>query len=473
MDDSYRIESALKLQHTHTLSMKMHKYASRINGQLLNSIGCKFAGSKNQLRSLNLGSRINVRQSSSVTLCGNSSETASRVAGRVGHSPAVGRVRQYSFLSSMGVNGHQHFHNLRGLNFIRSYVPAFVFDIDGVLLKGNKPLASAKEALDLLDSKSIPYVFMTNGGGSTESKRMEFLSGQLRVKLSPLQLVQSHTPFKALSNLYDRVLVVGGVGQNARECALEYGFTDVVMPIDLVFQNPLVLPHHRYTQDELATWARPLDLSKPIQAVLVFNDPRDMSTDLQIVMDILNSQDGLIGTKRNPYNLISPEKPAVPIVFSNNDFVWANNYPLPRYGQGAFRLAIEALYRETNREHLSSTIMGKPFEIQYDFTHHVLIDWREKLLSGNLGGSQVLPELGTAPSSSPFTDIYMVGDNPESDIKGAVDNGWKSILVRTGVYRDEDWDEIIARPSEGVFDDVLAGVRSVVEHNEKRKWRRH
>ena len=33
-------------------------------------------------------------------------------------------------------------------------------------------------------------------------------------------------------------------------------------------------------------------------------------------------------------------------------------------------------------------------------------------------------------------DIWMIGDNPASDIKGARDYGWKSVLVRTGV-----WDE--------------------------------
>lgn len=30
----------------------------------------------------------------------------------------------------------------------------------------------------------------------------------------------------------------------------------------------------------------------------------------------------------------------------------------------------------------------------------------------------------------------MVGDNPESDIRGGNDYRWETILVRTGVYRD-------------------------------------
>ena len=34
-------------------------------------------------------------------------------------------------------------------------------------------------------------------------------------------------------------------------------------------------------------------------------------------------------------------------------------------------------------------------------------------------------------------NIYMIGDNPKSDIRGANNAGWKSILVRTGVFKGE------------------------------------
>lgn len=37
-------------------------------------------------------------------------------------------------------------------------------------------------------------------------------------------------------------------------------------------------------------------------------------------------------------------------------------------------------------------------------------------------------------ASSPL-NVYMVGDNPESDIAGANGHDWNSILVKTGVYR--------------------------------------
>ncbi|KAK6454047.1 HAD-like domain-containing protein [Scheffersomyces xylosifermentans] len=350
---------------------------------------------------------------------------------------------------------------------------AFVFDIDGVLIRGEHEIPSARPALELLNEHKIPFILLTNGGGVKEKERVEKISKIIGFPLSPLQIVQSHTPMKALAHkhAYDRVLVVGGPGDKARHCALGYGFHDVIMPIDIVKATPAVSPHHRFTKSDFENYAADIDLAKPIEAILVFNDPRDMTTDVQIVSDLLNSDHGVIGTKRSIKKLKHREDPAIPIIFSNNDFLWANDYPLPRFGQGAFRIVIENLYREVNQlkdtELLHSVIMGKPFKIQYDFAHHVLIDWRKKLLANDTASeTQILPNLNEQPRNSPFEKIYMVGDNPASDIKGANDNGWESILLRTGVYNNEDLDTLVAKPTVGVYNDVFESVEAVLKsHN--------
>lgn len=53
------------------------------------------------------------------------------------------------------------------------------------------------------------------------------------------------------------------------------------------------------------------------------------------------------------------------------------------------------------------------------------------------------PSLNTANYAEQFVrsqfpdqvgNIYMIGDNPKSDIRGANAAKWKSILVRTGVF---------------------------------------
>ncbi|KAG6812540.1 hypothetical protein H0H92_002309 [Tricholoma furcatifolium] len=61
---------------------------------------------------------------------------------------------------------------------------------------------------------------------------------------------------------------------------------------------------------------------------------------------------------------------------------------------------------------------GKPTVATYNFAAAALAD-RLKEASGT---SATLPE------------VYMVGDNPESDIAGANAAGWSSVLVQTGVF---------------------------------------
>lgn len=351
---------------------------------------------------------------------------------------------------------------------------AFVFDIDGVLLRGSKTLPTAKPALELLNEHKVPFILLTNGGGVTESARANFLSSAIGVPISPLQIVQSHTPMKAFAhnNQFDRVLVVGGDKDNARECANEYGFKDVIMPIDIVNADPSISAHHRIAAEEFKYALSPekLNIEKPVSAILVFNDARDMGTDTQIILDLLNSENGVIGTKRSITSINDKHKPSIPIVFSNNDFLWANDYKLPRFGQGALRIMIEALYKEVNglkeNEKLQSEILGKPFPIQYDFAHNVLIDWNTKMAENNTNDlNQLLPKLNEKPTNSPFRKIYMIGDNPASDIMGANVNGWESLLLRTGVYKDTDWDTIVAKPSAGVHDDVLESIRFALREN--------
>lgn len=345
---------------------------------------------------------------------------------------------------------------------------AFVFDIDGVLMRGAKPIPQALKALTLLNKNKIPFILLTNGGGVSEKSRVDFISKQLDVPLSPLQIVQSHTPMRvwAQAGKYKRVLVVGGNDDNARFVAQDYGYEDVVVPMDIVKMDPSISPHHRYLEEQLAKMARPVDLSKPIDAILVFNDPRDMGTDLQIVLDVLNSKNGTVGTKRGYEE--NSEQPSVPIAFSNNDFLWANDYNLPRFGQGAFRMTVERLYAEMNSlgpgQNLRLTILGKPFAIQHDYAHWVLIEWN-KIIHGHKQHG-FIPELGSKPQNSPFQEIYMVGDNPESDIAGANNCGWRSILLRTGVYKDDDWATTKHRPNVGVFDNVLESVEHVLSQRQ-------
>ncbi|KAI6465316.1 hypothetical protein MCOR15_003425 [Pyricularia oryzae] len=58
-------------------------------------------------------------------------------------------------------------------------------------------------------------------------------------------------------------------------------------------------------------------------------------------------------------------------------------------------------------------------------------------------------------------NIYMIGDNPASDIVGGNMYGWNTCLVRTGVFQGGDNDE--ENPANfGVFNNVLDAVSTAL-----------
>jgi HAD superfamily hydrolase (TIGR01456 family) len=278
---------------------------------------------------------------------------------------------------------------------------------------------------------------VTNGGGKTEKDRIAELSERLDVPVSESQFLQCHTPFKALVPQYRRVLVVGGDADRCRHVAKSYGFKEVVMPVDIVKAHPSVWPFHRFQKEELIRWSdSSIDVhGAKFNAVLVFTDPRDMGVDTQIVLDLVMSENGVLGTRRHQHSPI----PAIPIHFSNNDLLWANDYPVPRYGQGAFKTIVDSLYEQTTGHKLQSFMSGKPYRSTYEFA--------DRLLQGLADGKS-------------HRQVYMVGDNPASDIIGAHNYGWNSLLVRTGVYRNGT--QLPVQPTK-IVNDVLEAVKWVIQ----------
>ena len=69
----------------------------------------------------------------------------------------------------------------------------FLFDIDGVIVRGKKLLPSAKDAFDLLvDDKGkfkVPVLFVTNAGNTLRQNKAKDLSDWLGVEVSTSPLV--------------------------------------------------------------------------------------------------------------------------------------------------------------------------------------------------------------------------------------------------------------------------------------------
>lgn len=324
---------------------------------------------------------------------------------------------------------------------------AFAFDIDGVLAHGNEPIEEAKEALKMLNGDNelgikIPYILLTNGGGKTEEARCQQLSEILESPISTDQFIQSHTPMQALSEYYETVLVLGGEGVAVRQVAENYGFKNVVHPKDILAWDPTVSPWRSFTPEERAQ-ARPRDFSKvKFDAILCFADSRDYATDMQLIIDLLLSEDGKFLTRAK-----DPISSRIPIYFSQGDLVFPTDHKgPPRLTQGAFRIGCEAMYKASTGVDLERVVYGKPERATYTYADEVLRSWMEQIHNENR-----LPK-----------NVYMVGDNPASDIIGGNMYGWNTCLVRTGVFQGPGENDANNPANFGVFDNVLEAVKAAI-----------
>ncbi|KAK3196400.1 hypothetical protein K4F52_000282 [Lecanicillium sp. MT-2017a] len=322
---------------------------------------------------------------------------------------------------------------------------AFAFDIDGVLVHGDRLIPEGRKALQILNGDNelgikIPHIFLTNGSGKLEDARCKQLESILRNPVSTSQFIQSHTPMSALAEYYSTVLVVGGEGYRCREVAEQYGFRNIVVPNDIVAWDPSIAPYRVFTDEERAT-SRPRDYTKiKIEAILVFSDSRDYATDMQIIMDLLRSKEGRLGTVAS-----DPISERIPIYFSQGDLLCPTEHPTPRMSQGAFRIGLEAMYKALTGEDLERVVYGKPEMATYKYADEVLTSWM-----GELHGEEKLPQ-----------NIYMIGDNPASDIIGGNMYGWNTCLVRTGVFQGGENDT--NNPANfGVFPNVLEAVQTAL-----------
>ncbi|AQZ11343.1 (ZYRO0A09394g) [Zygosaccharomyces parabailii] len=379
---------------------------------------------------------------------------------------------------------------------------AFAFDIDGVLVKGPETIPQAPEALRMLNGHNkynikVPYIFITNGGGRSEKARCRDLSKRLGITVTEDQVIQGHTPMKDLVDVYDNVLVVGGVLDSCRNVAEGYGFKNVYIPLDIMKWKPSVTPYYVLNEEEKKV-ARDVDFSKVnIQAILVFADSRNWAADQQIILELLLSDNGVMGTVCPTYD----NGPG--LYFAHSDFVWATDYGLSRYGMGALQVSIAALYQEHTGKELQVTRFGKPQRGTFRFAEKVLSNWRRETLSEHVENLKLEEDqsAGETPFDTeeedeeedddeddttvdgekpgdlvlelpPASTVYFVGDTPESDIRFANshDSTWYSILVKTGVYKDGAMPRYTPKKT---CENVLEAVKFAIEREhakELKEW---
>ena len=294
-----------------------------------------------------------------------------------------------------------------------------------------------------------PYIFLTNGGGKTEEERCLDLSKQLQMEVSPGQFICGHTPMREMAEQYKTVLVVGGEGEKCRQVAEGYGFKDVCTPGDIIKDNTATTPFRKLTQDEQDHSRQRNFGETEIDAIFVFADSRDWAGDQQIILDLLMSKHGRLGTRSETFD----EGP--PIFFSHNDMVWSTSHDQSRLGMGALRASLEGLFKAMTGKEMQSTAFGKPQIGTFQFATRLLQQWRK-----DVHGIDKPPQT-----------VYFVGDTPESDIRGTnefnespySENTWYSILVRTGVFREGTKPKFTPKATvDNVLEAVKHGIRREV-----------
>ncbi|KAJ6717760.1 HYDROLASE FAMILY PROTEIN / HAD-SUPERFAMILY PROTEIN [Salix purpurea] len=303
------------------------------------------------------------------------------------------------------------------------------FDIDGVLLRGKDPIGGSPQALRRLYGDSgnlnVPFLFLTNGGGIPESRRANELSELLGVKIVPSQVLQGHSSFKSLLKRYENQLIVAtGKGEPAVVMS-EYGFKKAVSLEEYAscFENIDPLAQYKMWTTKLG-----LDRSSPPLNTVPSNgfklDSPMNNSFFRIEWKLkLPAELGFNGFSAHLW------KPGILYrLISLFDIQAA--FPSNRLGTGAFRIALESVFNRIHYNPLEYVSFGKPNPFVFKNAEAML-----KQLQPSYH-SDCFKEPGDSGSQS-FKTLYMIGDNPSVDVKGAQQAGhpWFSILTRTGVFR--------------------------------------
>ncbi|XP_048343711.1 haloacid dehalogenase-like hydrolase domain-containing 5 isoform X2 [Sphaerodactylus townsendi] len=274
----------------------------------------------------------------------------------------------------------------------------FLFDIDGVLVRGRTPIPAARKAFQkLLNSQrqfSVPVVFVTNAGNCLHQKKADQLSHVLGVPISQDQVIMSHSPLQMFKHYHDKHVLVSGQGP-LLDIAKHLGFHQLITIDRLQEIYPLLdMIDHERRPKVLHTPA--VELPK-IEAIVLFGEPVRWETNLQLIIDVLLTS----GYPGNPYS--QSAYPHIPVLACNMDLMWMAEAQSPRFGHGTFMLCLENIYKKiTGNELRYEALIGKPSEVTYHYAEYL-----------------IRMQAAAKQWKKPIRTLYAVGDNIMTDIYGA------------------------------------------------------
>ncbi|NXA90137.1 HDHD5 hydrolase, partial [Melanocharis versteri] len=299
----------------------------------------------------------------------------------------------------------------------------FLFDIDGVLVRGKTPIPAARKAFQkLVNSQGqflVPVVFVTNAGNCLRQKKADQLSHLLGVPISQDQVMMSHSPLRMFKRYHEKCVLVSGQGP-LLDIAQDLGFCQPITIDTLREKRPLLDAVDQDRRPNVLFHA--CSVTVVLTAVVLFGEPVRWETSLQLIIDVLLTS----GYPGNPYE--QENYPHIPVLACNMDLMWVAEAQSPRFGHGTFMVCLENIYKKiTGRDLKYEALMGKPSRLTYQYAEHLI---RAQALQRSW--------------EQPIQTLYAVGDNVMTDVYGA--NLWekelasaaaarcRSVLVCTGVY---------------------------------------
>ncbi|VDL59338.1 unnamed protein product [Hymenolepis diminuta] len=311
--------------------------------------------------------------------------------------------------------------------------PSFglLFDIDGVLLRGSTPIPEALVAMDLLKGRN----------------------GKLRVPiafLEPEQVIFAPSPFQSFTRWHDKRVLVVGQG-DMKKIAEDLGFKYVYTMEQVAEAWPLLDMVNHENRKVVAKGYKENNDFPRMEAIILMGEPTQWEMYLQLLIDLL-----LTNGKPNHMPETNPEN-HLPVLACNMDLLYMGQACMPRFGHGAFLVCLESLYERVSGYPLKYTaLVGKPSEITYRFSEHILSKTAKRLdnpevdiLGANLynmylrryrrlsGGRDVsFQEQGKLDKKAAVASSRTVP--PDAAFLPQTARSFESILVQTGVYKPLD-----------------------------------
>ncbi|GIQ89932.1 hypothetical protein KIPB_012549 [Kipferlia bialata] len=179
------------------------------------------------------------------------------------------------------------------------------------------------------------------------------------------------------------------------------------------------------------------DLPEAVEGILCISALTDMwYENMQVCIDVL-ARGGVLNPECPPRDRV------IPVVCGNPDLSYGTSHPLPRMAIGSVWDMIRHVLRTQFGVEQPIEFLGKPCDPIYECA---------------------LARLQILTGYERYKTVYMIGDNPKSDVVGANRKGWVSIMVRTGIGRTVDVDSLCAAETpQIVVPDVYAGIKEIMK----------